>query len=173
MKGYIHLYCGDGKGKTTAAAGLALRAAGAGKKVVFFQFLKDGTSSEIILLKTLPKTEVVILPGYSGFLKDRNETELQKIKSDYTDLFHQTIKKTGETIDLLVLDEVVAACRYGVISEADLSAFLKAKPNRMEVILTGRNPTENLISLADYVTEMKKIKHPFDRGISARIGIEL
>ena len=90
---------------------------------------------------------------------------------DYTALFHQVVEATRDA-DLLVLDEMISACNHGVVPLEEVVCFLKTKPEKLEVVLTGRNPPQSLLELADYVTEMKKIKHPFDQGIPARKGIE-
>ncbi len=172
MSGFIHIYCGDGKGKTTASVGLAIRAVGSGKKVVFLQFLKNGASSEMKILKNLNQTETFVLSNYCGFIKNQSKEELAKIKCDYIELFDKVIEKVQSDVDLLVLDEVLAACNHGIIEETKLISFLQNKPKNLEVILTGRNPSKRLLSFADYITEMKKVKHPFDEGVQARQGIE-
>lgn len=172
MSGLIHIYCGDGKGKTTAATGLAVRAAGAGKKVVFAQFLKSGNSSEIHSLRQLDGIKLCLCSTHRGFFKNMNEEEKTQTKNDYTQLFHDVVDKSQDNTDLLVLDEIISACNHQIIKENELIDFLEKKPEKLEVVLTGRNPSENLLSLADYVTEMKKIKHPYDKGIKARCGIE-
>jgi len=145
-RGLIHIYCGDGKGKTTASIGLAVRAAGSGMNVLFVQFLKKSDTSELNILKKLPGLSVLRPSG----------------DECWTDV------KSG----LLVLDEVIGAYNREVIDRASLVSFLREKPENLEVVMTGRNPTAELIELADYVSEIRKIKHPFDRGIRARTGIE-
>lgn len=172
MAGLIHIYCGDGKGKTTAATGLAIRACGAGKKVVFAQFLKDGTSSEIRLLKKIGGTEVLYLPSHKGFYNTLCEEDKRQTKKEYREFFKNTIERAKKDCELLVLDEINAACGYGIIAEETILSFLRNKPDGLEVVLTGRNPPESFVRAADYVTEMKKIKHPYDAGIAARVGIE-
>ena len=172
MAGLIHIYCGDGKGKTTAAIGLAVRAAGAGKKVIFAQFLKNGTSSEIQILSRLDSVTPYFLSSHRGFIKNMNEKERENAQSDFTKLFRDVIQKAKEEADLLILDEAIASCNYGMIPEGELLIFLKEKPAELEVVMTGRNPSKQLLKLADYVTEMKKVKHPYDHGINARYGIE-
>jgi len=172
MSGLIHIYCGDGKGKATAATGLAIRAFGAGKKVMFAQFLKDGNSSEMKILKELGGVDVYFCNSHRGFFKDQTEEEQKATKCDYTRLFDEVINNVKNNTDLLVLDEIIATCNIEIIDENKLIEFLNEKPKNLEVVLTGREPSEKLLALADYVTEMKKVKHPYDRGINARCGIE-
>lgn len=171
MSGLIHLYCGDGKGKTTAALGLALRAAGAGKRVVFTQFFKDGSSSEIEPLAALPGVRVFHADTVRGFYRNMTPTQREQAGKDYTALFRQ-VTQAAQEADLLILDEIVSACNRGVVPEKLVTDFLREKPVRLEVVLTGRNPSAALLELADYITEMRKLRHPFDRGIGARKGIE-
>lgn len=171
MAGLIHIYCGDGKGKTTAAVGLTLRSAGAGNRVVFTQFFKDGSSSEISLLRQIPGITVLHTKTVGGFWKRMTTEQQAQASRDYTELFHIACER-AKNMDLLVLDEVISACNHGAVPEEALLEFLQNKPEHLEVVLTGRNPSEALLAQADYVTEMKKIKHPFDRGVLARKGIE-
>lgn len=171
MSGLIHLYCGDGKGKTTAALGLALRAAGAGKQVVFTQFFKDGSSSEMKPLAALPGVRVFHADTVRGFYRNMTPSQREQAGKDYTALFRQ-VTQAAQEADLLILDEIVSACNRGVVPEKLVTDFLREKPARLEVVLTGRNPSAALLELADYITEMRKLRHPFDRGIGARKGIE-
>ena len=171
MKGMIHLYCGDGKGKTTAAAGLALRALGCGRKVLFAQFLKNGDSAELAPLR-LVGAQTMICPVSHGFIWTMTEEEKERAAADYTALLREAFRTAEEGFDLLVLDEAVGAAGCGMIPEEELLRLLEARPEALEVVLTGRGPSEALLSAADYVTEMKKLRHPFDRGVGARKGIE-
>ncbi len=171
MKGLVHIYCGDGKGKTTASVGLAVRAAGSGKKVIFTQFFKNGSSGEIGVLKQIANIETMHCPTNHGLFFRMNDEEKAQAKEDYTKLLHAVLE-VSPSYDLLILDEVISACNHGIIPESLLAEFLRQKPDSLEVVLTGRNPSDRLLALADYVTEMRKVKHPFDCGISARKGIE-
>lgn len=171
MSGLIHIYCGDGKGKTTAAIGLAIRAAGAGKKVVFAQFFKDGSSSEISVLKAVGNLQTVHCNTVRGFWKRMDDVQKVKASEDYTS-FLAEIVILAKDADLLVLDEIISACNHGTVTEAVVLDFLRDKPNNLEVALTGRNPSGALLELADYVSEIQKVKHPYDCGIAAREGIE-
>lgn len=173
MKGLTHIYCGEGKGKTTAAVGLAVRAAGVGKNVIFAQFLKDGSSSEIGVLKTIDHIKVRHCETVTGWVKNMTEEERARAKADYGHFLENLFEEARETVcGLLVLDEILAACQYGFIEERELVSFLDAKPEALEVVITGRNPSQDILARADYITEMKKIRHPYDRGITARKGVE-
>lgn len=170
--GLIHLYCGDGKGKTTAAVGAAIRMAGSGKKVLFFQFLKDNVSSERKILSEIKN--ITVLAGYEGLGKvwTFDENQIKELSVWYEARFSE-IKKLSKEYDMLVLDEAIAAVNYGYLSKNTLLDFLKNKLPRLEIILTGMNPDAEFIEIADYVSKVTKIKHPFDRGIGARDGIEV
>lgn len=172
MAGLIHIYCGDGKGKTTAAVGLAVRAAGARQRVLFAQFLKNGDSSELSVLRALENVEVFVCAARHGFLWEMDENERARSRQDYSALLEEALEAARRGADLLILDEAVSACNLGVIAEEKLLAFLREKPVGLEVVLTGRYPSAALIARADYVTEMKKLRHPYDRGVGARRGIE-
>lgn len=167
----IHLYCGDGKGKTTAAVGLAVRAAGSGMKVLFVQFFKSGNSSEVDVLASIGGIETCHPTIHYGRFKTMNDNQKTEIHTHYSEILTDIIRR-ADRFDLIVLDEAVSACGYGMIDPKTLTEFLRNEGVRREIVLTGRNPIPELIELADYVTEMKKIKHPFDGGIAARKGIE-
>lgn len=170
--GLVHLYCGDGKGKTTAAVGLAVRHSGRGGKVVFAQFLKDGTSGECCVLA---KLGVIVLAANPVGKFSFRMTEEEKAETA-TALGRTFDAATGfavrERATLLVLDEICAAVNCGFLPEKTLTEFLESRPDSLEVVLTGRDPSENLQVHADYITEMKKRRHPFDEGVAAREGIE-
>ncbi len=173
-RGLIHIYCGDGKGKTTAAAGLAIRCAGGGGKVLFYQFLKDGTSGEINVLKSLDNVEVV--DGYRSSKFSFNMTDEEKrlaaegYEKDFEYIANRVSKKH---FDVLVLDEILHGINLKYLSLERVLEFLINKPEGLEVIMTGRNPDKKLIDISDYVSEIVKVKHPFDKGIVARKYIEL
>ena len=167
----IHIYCGDGKGKTTAAMGLAARMAGRGKNVLIGQFFKDGSSGEIQALKALPGIETLHCHTVPGLFARMTEDQRAQAKTDYTAYLLDLLKK-GPEADLLVLDEAISALNRGIIPAEPLLSYLQAQGQTQEIVLTGRTPKEELLALADYVTEMVKRKHPFDRGVKARRGIE-
>ena len=172
MSGLIHIYWGEGKGKTSAALGLALRVAGAGMRVLFVQFLKDGSSSEISMLERLG-IETACCHDIRKFVFQMTEAERLQAGEEYSRLLTAAISRYREAdMGLLVLDEVIPACNLGLVSETALADFLRSKPRELEVALTGREPSPALLELADYATEMKKLRHPYDRGIQARKGIE-
>lgn len=156
-KGLIHIYCGDGKGKTSAAIGLAVRAAGNGMKVLFTRFLKTEDSGELKILDQISRIEVIHLKKSFGFYKTLSEQGKKEMSEMYFRLWKEIlVKARKEEYDVLVMDEFMAAYNYGLIPNEDAITFLKEKPERMEIVLTGRNPDERLIELADYVSEIKK-----------------
>lgn len=169
----IHIYCGDGKGKTTASLGLAVRCCGHGNKVLFVQFLKAWRTGELNSLALLPNIEVMRAKETPKFTFQMNAEEKAQVTKEHLALF-ETVKKkcVDEKIDLLILDEVVGACDRGVFDKEALLGFLRNKPQELEVVMTGRNPFPELVELADYVSEICKRKHPKDKGIMARTGIE-
>ena len=172
MPGLIHIYYGNGKGKTTAAIGLSIRALGSGKQVVFAQFLKNGTSSELNILKGLKGINIRFLSTHRGFYKKQDDEERKLTAKECRELFDSIVQQSRDGAQLLVLDEIVSAFNYDIISEKELIDFLKNKPEELEIVMTGRSPSQSLLDAADYVTEMKKVKHPYDKGIKARHGIE-
>lgn len=173
MKSCVHIYCGDGKGKTTAAIGLAVRACGSGKKVLITRFLKTDHSGEVAVLNDLPGITVTPCEQSFGFFTKMSEQQKKEAAVYYTDLLHDTLLKVKEeNYDMLVLDEVMAICNYGLVNESTVLDFLSHRQVGLEVVMTGRNPSRQLIESADYVSEIKKIKHPYDDGVQARKGIE-
>lgn len=173
MTGLIHIYCGDGKGKTTAAIGQAVRAAGRGKKVLAARFLKTDDSGEVSVLQNISGITVIPCDRTFGFVFRMKEEEKAEAAQYFTERFRKSIRQAIDGgCDMLILDEIMASCNYGMVPEEEVIAFLKNKPEKLEVIMTGRGPSEELMELADYVTEMKMVKHPFTKGIPAREGIE-
>ena len=171
--GLIHIYCGDGKGKTTASLGLAVRCSGHGNKVLIVQFLKSRPTGELQSLALLPNIELMRGKETKKFTFQMNAEEKAQVLSEHLALFDRVKEKcTQEHIDLLIMDEVIGACNTGVFALDELVEFLKNKPAELEVVLTGRNPAPELVELADYVSEICKRKHPYEKGIPARTGIE-
>ena len=169
-QGYIQVYTGNGKGKTTAALGSVMRAIGAGKKVLFAQFVKKGDFSEIkILNKRFPEV-VVYQFGNEGFIVDTPSEE------DICDAVKglETVSKiiADGDFDMVVLDEINIALYYKLISVESVVEMLKAKDPSVEIIMTGRYFPPELIEIADLVTDMQNVKHFFDNGVGAREGIE-
>lgn len=173
MKGLVHIYCGDGKGKTTAAMGLAVRQSGYGGKVVIAQFLKNGTSSECRALSKLENVTMLAANPVGKFSHQMTDEEKQRTAEAIDRTFRAaTDFAVREGAGLLVLDEVCAAISCGFLEEDAVLSFLESRPEGLEVVLTGRDPSERLQAQADYITEMVKRRHPFDKGIPAREGIE-
>ncbi|HCT64772.1 MAG TPA: cob(I)yrinic acid a,c-diamide adenosyltransferase [Lachnospiraceae bacterium] len=172
MTGLTHLYCGDGKGKTTTAIGLAVRAAGSGMNVAFVQFMKGCETSEIDMLKLLPNICVFRSDVNFGFFSTMKEEEKNRLTKIHNSLIDEALKYLGSE-GMLVLDEITHAINFDLINCEKLKDFIEKKPQLIELVMTGRNPQAYLIEAADYVSEIKKIKHPYDRGITARKGIEL
>jgi cob(I)alamin adenosyltransferase len=168
----LQIYTGQGKGKTTAALGLALRAVGAGKKVLLIQFLKDGQSSELKAIRRIAKREIKIkVFGKKGFI---NKDDLSKQDFDLAEkgfAFFQKAVRSGK-YNLIILDEVNVAVSLGLLKKEDFISFIKKVSGRIEIILTGRQADPGIVRLADLVTEMKEIKHYFNKGLKARKGIE-
>jgi cob(I)alamin adenosyltransferase len=176
-KGLVQVYTGDGKGKTSAAFGLALRAAGRGNKVLIYQFLKP-PSLELgerlaVERSGLPIRVESLEAQWHLFRSPRSEQDVAAagaaVREALVKLTEQAAKKT---YDVLILDEIVFCLALGLGQFEDVKRLIEQKDAGVELILTGRGATPELIEMADLVTEMKKIKHPFDKGVGARRGIE-
>lgn len=163
----LHLYWGNGKGKTTAALGLALRALGHGRRVVIVQFLKDGTSGEIAPLRTAGAAVYACPNAKFTWLMD--EADKAAAREASARALGQAL---AEPFDLLVLDEACAALKSGILDEALLRRAVAFAKNGREVVLTGRDPAPWLQDAADYSTEMRAHKHPYADGVAAREGVE-
>ncbi len=168
-KGYVHIYTGDGKGKTTASLGLSVRAALAGKKVFFGQFIKGMDYSELKLVDYLPNFEIYQFGRDCFIYKEPTKEDILKAKEG---LNHCKKALKGGKYDLVVLDEINIALYYKLFSVEEVIDILNDRNKKVEVVLTGRNAPEELIDLADLVTEMKEVKHYYKKGIEARKGIE-
>ncbi len=169
-KGYVHVLTGNGKGKTTAALGLSIRAAGAGLKVYFAQFIKKGDYSEILALQRFADQITVRQFGLGRFTGHNPEpADIQAAHSGY-----EQIKEVmaSEEYDLMILDEANVAVKYGLLAVQDLMFLITHKPYGMELVLTGRYASPRIIDMADMVTEMRPIKHYYLKGVEARAGIE-
>ncbi|MCL2200556.1 MAG: cob(I)yrinic acid a,c-diamide adenosyltransferase [Oscillospiraceae bacterium] len=173
-RGLTHIYYGNGKGKTTAALGLAMRASGCGKKVVIVQFLKDwkcGEQESLALLQNI--TVFGNKASGGGFVKDMTAEGKLALTANHNDNLkaaRNLVEQGG--CDLLILDEAIDAYQLGVLDAALFEDILENKPEQLELIITGHMPDEKLLEHADYVTQMLKHKHPYDKGIMARRGIE-
>jgi len=167
--GYVQVYTGNGKGKTTAALGLVLRAICAGKKIYMGQFIKGQDYSE---LKAMDLLEGLTMEQYGDLHFIKNEPS----PLDYEQA-SEGFKKAEKAIqsqkyDIVVLDEINVAVQLNLIPEEDVIRLIKEKPDRLELILTGRGASQNIIDAADLVTEMREIKHYYQKGVQARVGIE-
>lgn len=164
----VHLYWGEGKGKTTAAMGLALRALGAGQRVVIVQFLKGASSGEIPLLEQLGAT---IYRGKAGqkFVFQMTEEEKTRTRAMQNEHLRAAL---AEQADLLILDEACAAWQLEMVDHALLQQAVLQRPAEQELVLTGRNPAQWMREAADYETEMRCYRHPYETGVTARKGVE-
>ncbi len=172
-KGLVHVYYGDGKGKTTAALGLALRAYGQGFRVVILQFFKNVFSGELAALEKLPGIKVMRGQGSGKFLSAMTQEEKERMRKDHDNLLVEAagMAMRGE-YDLLVLDEALDAISLSMADESILAGLLKNKPAELEIVITGHQSVAWIMESADYITEMVKRKHPYDNGTAARKGIE-
>ncbi|KAB3529151.1 cob(I)yrinic acid a,c-diamide adenosyltransferase [Alkaliphilus serpentinus] len=171
--GLIHIYTGDGKGKTTAAIGQGTRTAGGGYKVLMVQFLKGDDTGELYSIDSMPnftlKRYAELNSFYPFLSEDKKLAVKEKIQHALKDL---TEVIENQEYNMIILDEIMAVLYNEIMPIEDVVSLLKKKPDHMEMILTGRNAPEDLVNMADYVTEMKMIKHPYEKGIYARKGIE-
>jgi cob(I)alamin adenosyltransferase len=169
-KGYVQIYTGNGKGKTTAALGLALRAAGAGLRVYFAQFIKNTKTSEHKALAKLQDNVTVKQYG-KGFImgKKPSRADIQAARDGYEEI--KNILKKSQ-YDVVILDEANVAVRYGLLTAQDLLELMALKPGSVELIITGRYADEKVMAAADLVTEMREVKHYWEQGVTARRGIE-
>ena len=169
----LHIYCGNGKGKTTAAMGLALRAAGQGWRVVIAQFLKGEQSGERLALSHVPGVRLLEVPKTVTFSFRMTEREREEAAERFLRLCSQceALMAQGEA-QLLVLDEVCAAVNTGLLPLERLLDLIGTAPEGTELVLTGRAPAPALVRRADYVTEMRPLRHPYEKGVKARRGIE-
>ena len=170
MKGKVHVYTGDGKGKTSAALGLSIRAAGAGLRVFIAQFIKSDEYSGIKALKRFSDLITVEQFGLGGFIGGNPS-------SGDIEAAQKGIARVKELIssgkyDVVVLDEANIAVKYKLFSEQDLLDIIDAKSKNIELVITGRDAATKIIEKADLVTQMKAVKHYFQNGVEARVGIE-
>ncbi|HHX50207.1 MAG TPA: cob(I)yrinic acid a,c-diamide adenosyltransferase [Clostridia bacterium] len=171
-QGLIQVYIGDGKGKSTAAFGLALRALGQGFKVLIVQFMKTGHGyGEVTALEKFKPNLEIYSFGRQGFIKKGQPLEEDyQLAADALSLARK--KMISEEYDLIILDEINNALYFDLLSPEKVLEFMEEKPHRTELVLTGRNAPEEVLDQAHLVTEMKKIKHPYEKGIGSRAGIE-
>ena len=167
----LQIYCGNGKGKTTAAIGSVIRAAGDGWRVLFVQFHKNNDSSEISVLESIPQV-TCYFPEKKYILFEKVTEER---KRELTEAYNQTVRyiiENQDDYDMIILDESVMAYRTGTIDRKLLLDWIQEVKETKEIILTGRDPAEELVEMADYVSEIQMVKHPYSQGVTARKGIE-
>ncbi len=171
-KGLIHVYTGDGKGKTTAAIGISVRAKSRGLRTMFAQFFKENDpGGEIALLQKIGIKTLVFDQVKSPYFNP--DVDKDSIRLEAIDALSRLKEDFGRhDFDLVVLDEFICLVNEAVVSEEEALEFLGNKPQALELILTGYGATEKIIALADYVTFMKNVKHPYDKNLEARPGIE-
>lgn len=170
-KGYVHVFTGNGKGKTTAAIGLSIRAAGAGMRVFFGQFIKQGEYSEI---KALKRFEDLITIEQFGLGRFTNEKpELEDIQAARKGLDRARQVMASGRYDMVILDEANVAVKFGLIQVQELLGLIINKPEPLELVITGRYASPRIIEMADMVTEFQAKKHYYERGTKARVGIEM
>lgn len=170
MKGYLQVYTGDGKGKTTAALGLALRSVGAGLKVFMGQFIKSMEYSEIKALKHFKDQITLRQFGRGCFIRGNPCQADIDVAKKALDAIATAL--TSGDYDVVIADEANVAFQCRIVSEADLLNLINARPDNVELVLTGRGAPEAILDRADLVTEMKAVKHYYEKGVQARAGIE-
>lgn len=171
-KGYVQVYTGNGKGKSTAALGQAIRAAGYGLKSYFVQFMKEYPYSELETLKNLK--EWITIEQFCGddFVYRKELPDKNEIDKARQGLAKAKARMLSGNYDIIILDEICVSVYFGLFTDEEILTFIKQKPENVEIILTGRYCPDKLIERADLVTEMKEIKHYYQEGILARKGIE-
>ncbi len=171
-QGHVQVYTGDGKGKTTASLGLALRAVGRGLKVCMFQFIKGGGRyGEHLAAEKLAPQLTIIQSGRPGWVNTKDITEDRRVAQE-------AFARAGELLtsgefDIFICDEINGAVAFGLIDVEQVLELISSKPAQTELVLTGRNAHERVIEAADLVTEMREIKHYYTAGVPARTGIEM
>jgi len=170
MKSLIQVYYGNGKGKTTAALGLALRAAGRGKEILIVQFMKKWDYGELHSIRLIPQISIKTFGTEDFVYKDEaKEIDYREAEKAFAEGVQGA--KSGQ-YDMVIFDELNVALDFELLKLQQVLDFLEERPEQVEIIITGRNAPQEIIDKADLVTEMREIKHPFQKGIKARIGIE-
>lgn len=169
--GLVHIYMGEGKGKTTAAVGLASRVSGRGGSAVFAQFLKGADSGERKSLALLPGVTLMPVPEIVKFTFQMTDDEKRQC-AEYTARQFAAACVRAADKDILILDEVLGAIQARMLPQSAVVNFLRCKPAALEVVLTGREADAELLAMADYVSRVDCVKHPYQRGVPARRGIE-
>jgi cob(I)alamin adenosyltransferase len=171
-QGLVQVYTGDGKGKTTASLGLAMRAVGRGLRVCMIQFIKGGGQyGEHLAAQKLAPLLTIYQTGRDGWIfRDKLDPEDIRIARESLDLARRTL--TSGEYDLVILDEINGAVWFGLLDAEDILSLIREKPPRVELVITGRGADERVMAAADLVTEMREIKHYYQQGVHARVGIE-
>lgn len=170
-RGLIHVYTGDGKGKTTAALGLALRAAGHGWRTFFGQFMKGQDYGELEAARLLGDRLTIRQFGRPTFVHVHHASD-EDVRMAREGLAAARRAMLSREYDIVVLDEINVALHFELLTTEDVLAFIDAKPAQVELVLTGRRVPQEILDRADYVTELREIEHPYRRGLKARKGIE-
>lgn len=170
--GYVHIYTGNGKGKTTAALGLALRAAGRDLRTCIVQFMKGQPYGELEGVKMLGNRVSIEQFGHPSFCRFTDPPDEMDVQRAQAGLKRIEEILAGRTCDILIADEIITAQLFGLITEEQILTLIARKPTGLELILTGRGATPDMIEAADLVTEMQDIKHYYTKGVLARTGIE-
>lgn len=169
----IQLYTGDGKGKTTASTGQAVRAAGRGFRVVFAQFMKGNDTGELHSLKRIENIRILRSGKQFGFYSTLSEKEKEELTEIHNGILNELLRSAEEkSCEMIILDEITYPVNWGLLDADRLKKLLAFSGDSMEIVLTGRNAAPFLRDCADYITEMKCIRHPYEKGIAARKGIE-
>lgn len=173
-KGLVIINTGEGKGKSTASFGIAVRALGNGMKVLIRQFIKgEWVPGEMKFFNSLPGGQIDIKTYGDGFIMKMSDSERKKLKlKTRENLAEVSAEISAKKADVIILDEIICLLNLGIISNEDIINLVKIKPEQMHLVLTGRGASEGIIDMADIVTEMKEVKHPYKSGISAQKGIE-
>lgn len=170
--GYVQVYTGDGKGKTTAAIGQAIRAIGAHLQVYFVQFMKDYGYSEVALLESYSPRLVLKRYGNDRFVFKKQPPDAAMIDEVHAGLLEAQRQMAGGQYDMIIMDELLVSIYFKLFNTEEVMQFIKRKPPNVEMILTGRYCPEAIIETADLVTEMREVKHYYQKNVKARRGIE-
>ncbi len=173
----IHLYTGEGKGKTTAAIGLCVRAVGRGYAVCFSQFMKGNDTGELYVLENLPGVEILRSRKNYGFYASMSEADKKELTKVHNDILDRLLEKAGSgACRMIVMDELTYPVKWGLLDMEKLEKLLemgkKGSAAEVELVITGRDAKDILKNAADYITQMECVRHPYEKGIAAREGIE-
>ena len=169
----LQIYYGNGKGKTTAAIGAAIRALGHDYKVLFAQFLKCENTGERIALRKLDNIYLLPCPIEMDFVFNLSDSQKLQLSKLCLDIFNSAVNTAlTQKYDMIIFDEILTAIDLNIMPEREVISFLANAPSNMEIICTGSNASEKIIELSDYVSLITKVKHPYDKGVDARRGIE-